>query len=70
MQEVIKKANKSISKFDIMDWSIFKTCMILFGTIIGCTFSEECNRFRQIIFIIWIVCFHYLMFKIYLAPDK
>ncbi|ONI37795.1 hypothetical protein AN639_09285 [Candidatus Epulonipiscium fishelsonii] len=70
MQEIIDRANERVSKFNMMDWTLLKTCIMLVGVIFGYTFSDECKKLRPIIFIVWIACFHYLMFKIYFAPDK
>ncbi|OON93083.1 MAG: hypothetical protein ATN32_01800 [Candidatus Epulonipiscium fishelsonii] len=70
MQELVKKANKSVSKFDIMDWSIFKTSMILFGVIVGSAFPVKCKKLMPILFIVWIACVYYVIIRVYLVPYK
>ncbi|ONI37796.1 hypothetical protein AN639_09290 [Candidatus Epulonipiscium fishelsonii] len=70
MQELLERANQKVAKFDLIDWVTFETSLMSLGAIIGCTFSNKCKKFSPLICIVASICFHYVMFKIYFAPNK
>ncbi len=65
MNELIKLANSKVANFDMTDWTLMKTAIMLVGVLIGCTFSKECKKLKPIIVVTWLWCFAYMMIRMF-----
>ncbi len=68
IKQLVALANNNVADFSIRDWSVFKATMMLFGVIIGCSFSDTCRNLRPVLFALWLAGIIYLLKRVYNLP--
>lgn len=66
MKKLIEFALGKASKFGILDYGIFKLCLFTLGVIFGAYFSSFFLEYISIVWILFIVSYIYLMYKIFI----
>ncbi len=64
IKQMVAEINKEVAKFDILDWSIFKMCLVIYGIIISTVFPNFSKKCRPLLIITWICLFAYIMLKL------
>ncbi len=55
--------------FSILDWAIFKTCLITLGLMIGTWFARLFKKLAPLVALLFIASWIYLVWRIFLGED-
>ena len=68
IKQLLALANSNIADFSMLDWSIFKVSLILFGVMLGCSFSSTCRSLRPVLFALWLAGILYTIKRVFNLP--
>ncbi len=63
MKKFIEHVLKATRKYNVMDWSILKVCLIALGIILGTYFASFFRTILPIVWIILILTYVWIMLK-------
>ncbi len=55
--------------FSVLDFALFKLCLVSFGLYIGSKFAEFFKKFRIVILISFIISYAYMLWRIFIRED-
>ena len=55
--------------FSLLDFALFKLCLVSFGLYIGSKFAEFFKKFRIVILISFIISYAYMLWSIFIRED-
>lgn len=55
--------------FGILDFAIFKTCLVCLGAFLAASFSKQAKKFKFLLFIGFLASWVYLIWRIFLQDD-
>lgn len=55
--------------FSILDFAIFKTCLVCFGAFIATVFSKQAKKFKFLLFIGFLASWVYLIWRLFFQDD-
>lgn len=55
--------------FSVLDFALFKLCLVSFGLYIGSKFAEFFKKFRIVILISFIISYAYMLWRIFIHED-
>lgn len=55
--------------FSVLDWAIFKTCLITLGLMIGTWFARLFKKLAPLVALVFIASWVYLVWRIFLGED-
>lgn len=55
--------------FSLLDFALFKLCLVSFGLYIGSKFAEFFKKFRIVILISFIISYAYMLWRIFIRED-
>lgn len=55
--------------FSILDFALFKLCLVSFGLYIGSKFSEFFKKFRFVILISFFISYIYMLWRVFIRED-
>ncbi|WMJ84791.1 hypothetical protein ACS3UN_05300 [Oscillospiraceae bacterium LTW-04] len=57
------------AKFSVVDWAIFKTCLVTFGLMIGAWFARLFKKLAPLVALVFIVSWIYMVWRIFFDED-
>lgn len=69
VNELVDFMLKRAAHFSILDWTIFKTCLISFGVLIGAIFAKLFKKLAPLMAIVFMASWVYLAWRIFFAGD-
>ncbi|MFV0497312.1 MAG: hypothetical protein ACK5L0_03950 [Candidatus Fimivivens sp.] len=57
------------TEFSIVDWAIFKTCLITFGLMIGAWFARLFKKLAPLLVLVFIISWLYMVWRVFLEED-
>ncbi len=55
--------------FSVLDWAIFKTCLVTLGLMIGTWFARLFKKLAPLVALVFIASWVYLVWRIFLGED-
>lgn len=55
--------------FSVLDFGIFKTCLISFGILIGARFAKFLKKFEIFVLLTFIASFIFLVYRVFVKPN-
>lgn len=60
---------KRVSSFSILDWAVFKACLISLGILLGAALSRLFKKLAPLMTVIFILSWFYLIWRVFLSED-
>lgn len=57
------------AKFSVVDWAIFKTCLVTFGLMIGAWFARLFKKLAPLVALVFIASWVYMVWRIFFDED-
>lgn len=55
--------------FSVLDFAVFKTCLVCFGAFLATLFSKQAKKFKFLLFIGFLASWVYLIWRIFFQDD-
>ena len=67
MQKLMERALRAARKFTILDYTFFKLALVSFGILLGSYFAAFFSDHRSLLWIVFIVSYLIMLFRMFLV---
>lgn len=57
------------AQFNMVDWAVFKTCLVSFGLMIGALFAKLFKKLAPLVALVFVASWVYLVWRIFFDED-